>query len=65
MQDRRLRAQDAGDTAGKMPALQSSGKTKLAIGGIAGLFVGVLVGVFTTAIVAIKSAKKLLLIPFK
>jgi membrane protein len=47
------------------PRPASGGKGKLAVGGVAGLVVGTFVGVLTTAIVAVKSVKKILTIPFR
>jgi hypothetical protein len=41
------------------------GKAKLAVGGVAGLLVGTLVGVVTVGLVAVKSLKKLLTLPFR
>lgn len=55
------------------PALQlksegrrgGGGKAKLAVGGLAGLVIGALIGGITAGIVAVKSVKKLLTLPFK
>jgi membrane protein len=52
----------------KHPKLQprgGGGKGKLAAGGIAGLVVGTILGGITTAVVATKSVKKILTLPFK
>jgi membrane protein len=58
--DAGVRAQPA-----RVVVQRGGGKGKLVVGGVAGMFVGVLLAGITAAIVAIKSVKKLILIPFK
>jgi membrane protein len=46
-------------------AKSAGGKAKLAVGGLIGLILGALLGGITAAIVAVKSMKKLITMPFK
>lgn len=51
--------------AAPVAAKSGGGKAKLAVGGLVGLILGAIVGGITATIVAIKSVKKLIMLPFK
>ena len=66
MEDRPKEGPDIALAVGRArPRPRSGGAGKLALGGAAGLIVGTLVGGIAAAIVALKSAKKLLTMPFR